>query len=171
MWLPAEGLPNIIKDIKNPVGVELGTAEGYSTQYLLSTISDLTLHGIDPYRSFLDVSGVYVDYDNNGQYDRFIEMTSQFGDRYIHHLKTSDDAIADFADNSLDFIFVDGSHEYEQVLKDLRNYYSKVKIGGIFSGHDWSLEGVQKAVKEFCVEIKQPTIERTTQDVWYWKRS
>jgi len=41
--------------------------------------------------------------------------------------------------DELDFIFIDDDHSYE----DFCNYYPKVKSGGIFHGHDYSLESVK----------------------------
>lgn len=43
---------------------------------------------------------------------------------------------SEIADNSLDLCFLDASHLYEDVKLDIRNYFRKVKIGGVFAGHD-----------------------------------
>jgi len=51
-----------------------------------------------------------------------------------------------------DLIFVDASHEYEDVKKDLNNYYKMLSVHGILAAHDiHSLEypGVNKAWNEF----------------------
>jgi hypothetical protein len=81
----------------------------------------------------------------------------------------SDNIVDQFEDNSLDFIFIDGLHTYEQVLKDCRNYYSKVKNGGLFSGHDYRvIDAVNKAVNEFSSEVNINQIYETQVDVWYW---
>ena len=57
-----------------------------------------------------------------------------------------------FADNSLDFVFIDGSHLYEAVLADINAWLPKVKTGGIIAGHDIDgpeeFNGVRKAVEE-----------------------
>ena len=67
-----------------------------------------------------------------------------------------------------DFIFIDGLHTYEQLTKDCHNYYSKVKTGGIFSGHDYqTIPGVNKAVCEFA-PTKTDNVLTTECDVWYW---
>ena len=63
----------------------------------------------------------------------------------------SNEAYKDLQDESLDFIYIDGCHKYENVLEDLTNFYPKVKNGGFIAGHDWNpyWEGVVKAVREF----------------------
>lgn len=44
---------------------------------------------------------------------------------------------ADFyADESLDFVYIDADHNYEPFKKDLEVWYPKVKKGGVFAGHD-----------------------------------
>jgi hypothetical protein len=58
------------------------------------------------------------------------------------------EAAKNIKDGSLDAIYVDASHVYDDVVADLRAWIPKVKMGGIIAGHDWSLAhfGVVKAV-------------------------
>lgn len=169
-WLPGEGIPALISNIKNPVGIEVGTDRGYTTTYLLDTVKDLTLHGVDPYTGFTDWNGQVVSQDErDGTFRAFMSSLAHYEKKYIHHRKTSDDAASDFDDESVDFIFIDGLHTYEPVYKDLRNYYPKLKKGGLFCGHDYTnvADGVGKAVNEFAAELGVE-IKTTQQDVWYW---
>jgi hypothetical protein len=81
---------------------------------------------------------------------------------------TSDDAVSKFEDESLDFIFVDGLHTYDQVLLDCRNYYPKLKKNGLFCGHDYgTIEEVRRAVDEFAKEVNKE-IQFMRQDNWTW---
>lgn len=41
---------------------------------------------------------------------------------------------------SLDLCFIDGDHGYKGVMKDINNYKSKVKSGGILAGHDYNID-------------------------------
>lgn len=50
----------------------------------------------------------------------------------------SEGAVAQFEDNSLDAVMIDGAHDRENVAFDLRAWYPKVKSGGIIAGHDFS---------------------------------
>jgi len=60
------------------------------------------------------------------------------------------DLVDDYEDESIDFCFIDGSHEYEDVKKDIEAWLPKIKKGGILSGHDYdkSWVGVINAVDE-----------------------
>jgi len=55
----------------------------------------------------------------------------------------------------LDFVYIDGNHDYSFVKKDIEDYYSLLKMGGVLAGHDinnFGFEnGVLKAVMEFAV--------------------
>ena len=174
-WLPGEDLPKALQNIENPVGIELGTDGGTTTLYLLQQMPTLTLHGIDPYLPYVDWGGdVFrwhggLNRDNDSSYAEFMNKVAPYGDRYLHHKKTSDDAASDFEDESMDFIFIDGLHTYDQVLKDCTNYYPKLKKGCLFCGHDYkTIAGVNIAVNEFALIAGINAVNVMKQDVWYW---
>ena len=53
-------------------------------------------------------------------------------------------------DSSLDFCFIDASHDHDNVIADIKAWFPKVKLGGVIAGHDYpEWEGVKKAVDEF----------------------
>ena len=57
-----------------------------------------------------------------------------------------------YPDRSLDFVFIDASHEYEDVKQDILSWYPKIKKGGYIAGHDYTtFDGVQKAVNELII--------------------
>ena len=161
------GLGELIKGMKKPVGVEIGLAEGFTTEFLMESNENLKLYCIDPFENYVDWNGNNLN-DRHRVYEEFLERTKKFGDRVNLIRKFSDDAVADIKDNSLDFIFIDGLHTYDQVTKDMNNYYSKVKKGGIFAGHDYSvISAIHKAVNEFA-DGKKKEVLTTECDVWYW---
>ena len=45
-------------------------------------------------------------------------------------------------DHSLDFVFLDASHEYKDVKDDIEHWLPKVKIGGTLGGDDMNWKGV-----------------------------
>lgn len=54
-----------------------------------------------------------------------------------------------YEDNSLDFVFIDASHDYESVTKDITNWFPKLKHGGLIGGHDYQHPPVNNAVNDF----------------------
>jgi hypothetical protein len=71
-----------------------------------------------------------------------------------HYRCDSAEGASFFEDNSVDFCFIDASHSYENVYKDLNAWYPKIKNQGILAGHDFAdgSGGVGKAVKQFCID-------------------
>ena len=74
-------------------------------------------------------------------------------------------AAGQFDDESVDFLYVDASHTYDGLLRDLFAWYPKVKTGGLIAGDDWCFSdrgelGVRHAVTDFfapslsCVQIE-----------------
>ena len=47
------------------------------------------------------------------------------------------DALKYFQDDSLDFVYLDGNHDFVNVTQDIHYWLKKVKPGGILSGHDY----------------------------------
>lgn len=55
-------------------------------------------------------------------------------------------------DVKADLIYIDGSHEEEDVYQDLLSYWGLVRPGGVLFGDDWSWDGVRLAVQRFARE-------------------
>ena len=54
-----------------------------------------------------------------------------------------------------DFIHIDGyAKNKEQLKRNLKNWYKKVKPGGIFSGHDMQYPKVEQIIRQFAEEKK-----------------
>jgi hypothetical protein len=68
--------------------------------------------------------------------------------------------------DDINFIYIDASHSYDWVYKDLVNSFNKLKSGSIVSGHDYcqhSFIGCFNAVNDFCNDYNQK-IEIITKD-------
>ena len=75
----------------------------------------------------------------------------------IIHRGDSNKILPEFANAYFDWVYIDGNHDYEYVLKDLRSCLSKVKPGGIIAGDDYKWEDkegfpVKRAVHDFIEE-------------------
>jgi predicted O-methyltransferase YrrM len=75
-------------------------------------------------------------------------------------------AVASGVAEPIDFLFIDGGHDYESVRADADVWLPKVRTGGTVALHDWGwAEGVQRVVRESI----QPhaTLEGTLPNL-YW---
>jgi predicted O-methyltransferase YrrM len=61
---------------------------------------------------------------------------------------TSLDASALFEDQSIDFLMLDGDHNYPAVKQDIQAWLPKMKKGGMLSGDDYRWPGVTQSVEE-----------------------
>lgn len=88
-------------------------------------------------------------FEGEETYRRFLANIEPVSDRIEVRRESSLEAAESFDDASCDFVFIDASHEYEDVRDDLVAWYPKVKSGGVLAGHDYHWPGVSRAVKEF----------------------
>ena len=148
--------PNLYSSIvkKFPSGskfVEVGSWKGKSSAYMSVEIANSGKN--------IDFCCIDIWEDGSGPllYETFINNMNPV-ENYYHHLKMpSLEAVKQFEDNSLDFVFIDASHEYEDVKADILAWIPKVKPGGILAGHDYYVNttirlcGVNEAVDE-CLD-------------------
>jgi GT2 family glycosyltransferase len=154
----------------NLVGCELGVCLGFTLRYFLDSTKNIDrVYAIDSYTPYMDHWGQVT----QDMVDRWklgsLEILQIHKDRIQWLYMDSWSAANAIADNELDYIFIDGDHNYAAVARDLRKYYSKVKPGGIFAGHDWNLPTVKAAVEHFRKEWGIDTaIKHVDKNVWFW---
>ncbi len=76
----------------------------------------------------------------------------------------SSEAAKRFKDQSLDFVFIDGDHDYAAARQDILVWREKVKSGGVLAGHDIEHEGVSKALKELLSNVERRGMS------WVWRK-
>jgi len=134
----------------NGVGVEVGVLVGHFSKYILENWNCKTLHSVDPWC----YQAEYVDYSNTSNSKNEIRLTEArahlipFGDRSRIHRMFSKDFADQTPDESIDFVYLDARHDYAAVIDDIVLWYSKVKKGGILSGHDYANNGNPRNVIE-----------------------
>lgn len=122
-------------------GVEVGVCDGRFSDLMLKTIPNLHLTCVDNWR---------------GQWAPAFEKAQKLlGDRAYLYKGRSVDIANTIEDNSLDFVYIDGAHDYTNVRADIEAWTPKVREGGIVSGDDYYLTrhgnlGVIQAVNEYC---------------------
>lgn len=80
----------------------------------------------------------------------FLENTKEYHG-YFHIMpQPSEHSAGFFEDKTIDFVYIDASHDYESVKQDLNLWHPKIKTGGTIGGHDYGWESVKQAVDEFA---------------------
>lgn len=172
-WIAGVGLPSLFEShfgTKKLVGAEIGVCRGETSYTLLEKTNIKKLYLIDAWAAYDD----WIGHISQDTMDRFKDITvrnlSKF-DSKKYEIITSDSlkAAPKIKDNTLDFVFIDADHSYDGVYKDITSFYSKVKVNGIVSGHDFNMGSVNQAVKDYIesnkLEVELSTLEN---DVWYW---
>lgn len=144
--------------------IEIGTYKGRSAAYMAVEIENskkqITLDTIDHYSISNDNSANSTD-----QYETVLRNL----DSVKHIVKAmkmkSADAAELYENNSLDFVYIDASHDYESVKEDILSWYDKVKIGGIIGGDDFGWPGVESAVLEIIHDAQPIGIKNSN---WYY---
>jgi predicted O-methyltransferase YrrM len=171
-WISAPGLCDLVTHLfqqqETIVGLEIGVASGWTMNHFLQNLSNLQLTGIDPYVGYMDGNIKIAQEMLDAQYLAAQDNISDFAPRGKILRGYSQDFVNSFEDKSLDYIFIDGDHSYEGALRDCELFFPKIKSNGIFAGHDWSFDGVRKAVNEFKDKNGSPNIRLVATDVWYW---
>jgi len=154
--------------------VEVGSYKGKSSSFMAVEIANskksIKFDCVDTWLGAPEhqAGGALEDPDvvNDTMYDVFTQNMKLVKDYYTAVRMTSVEAAATYADNSLDFVFIDADHAYESVREDIIAWWPKVKKGGIISGHDYhgGAPGVMFATNELFGFV------RVTANCWWVKK-
>jgi SAM-dependent methyltransferase len=148
---------------ERPVRVlEIGCAAGNNALDILTRLNVSRYVVVDPYEH---AAATYDDYTRG----RLALMRRQATARLRRHAdriewvyQTSSEAVASLS-GPFDYIYVDGVHTHEGVLRDMYDYYPLRADRFVFGGHDVDQPEVTRAFVEFVAarsitnyEIKQP---------------
>lgn len=134
-------LAQLFAELEFTKGAEIGVEKGIYSEILLKANPDLKLFSIDPWKASAYVAGIQgVDYRQK----HFDECYKEAKNRLREYdgctivRKTSLDAAERFKDASLDFVYIDGNHDFVNVTNDINVWQKKVRPGGIVAGHDYA---------------------------------
>lgn len=152
----------------NLIGAEIGVLQGRLSIQLLERLPKLFLHMIDQWDA-----GWSLDWVGTERYlskEKWVKMKLDAENRTQDHSlrrkiiqATSIQAAKPIENGSLDFVFIDGGHCYEDTLLDIQTWAEKVKRDGLIGGHDidhprteqcgW---GVRRAVEHYLSTLEDP---------------
>ena len=115
-------------------GAEIGVCKGKFSRVFFWNVPDLHLHCIDTWKSNPQDPGD-EGLLNESNFNHAWKILQPFNVSFM--MRASMDAVNDFEDESLDFVYIDANHTFDYVMEDIINWSKKVKKGGIVSGHDY----------------------------------
>jgi len=148
--LHRQDFDKLLGDLELNEGCEVGVLEGLHAKSMLDANPNLHLHLVDCYYFYKEMP---PQPRKLGMEDYLVQMRERLtGCNYTEHIMFSMEAINEFEDESLDFVYIDSNHQFDFVMRDIIEWNRKVRIGGIVAGHDYKSQktiGVNQAVNVY----------------------
>jgi hypothetical protein len=174
-------LIRMFRDRGFKVGAEIGVFDGYFSEFMCQTIPNLKLYSIDAWEVYPGYRDHKFESSMRKAEAKARERLDPYGVTIIK--KFSKDAAKDIPDESLDFVYIDGNHEYHSVKEDIEFWAPKVKRYGIVAGDDYYMTragnlGVIQAANEYAAgggfdlqttlwDLDNPVVDNQ-QPAWYF---
>lgn len=160
--------------------VEVGSFMGQSSAIMAYLIEksgkEITFDCVD----LFEISE-FSDHEHEGYINTFGgDMFKAFGvnldiaglSKYINkaYKGTSLDTARLYKDMSVDVVYLDASHKYEDVKDDILAWWPKIKINGYLAGDDFDQKDVARAVKEVFNDYEEGGVFKNY-GTWYAKKT
>jgi hypothetical protein len=149
----------LLKGQKELIGCEVGVHDAANAENILKELDIKKLYLVDPYILYEQCGKLVKKFKGDELKKSSLERLEkwepwvEWKDKTVWIYKTSEEAHKDIPDNSLDFVYIDGNHQYESVIEDIGFWEPKVRDGGLLAGHDYQMKHeVKKAVDEIFGE-------------------
>lgn len=154
--------------------VEVGVDRGEFASCFLSRCWNCQIYiGVDPYEEYGEMQ-----WSRQADFLTAVSVLAKYPRAKLRQQRSTDAALSlSLSESKLysekyDFVYIDGSHRYEDVKSDIEAWWPLVSSKGILAGHDWAMPsgdhaGVQKAVVEFA-EKYDLTVYTTPDDPQSW---
>jgi Methyltransferase domain len=140
------------------VGAWLGKSTSFMAVEILNSGKCIDFDVVDTWGGSNEIT-LYTKEEKETLYKSFLQNMAPVNNIVNPIRMHSVDAAKLYEDKSLDFVFIDAGHEYDEIMSDLNAWYPKVKNEGIIAGHDyfflndsehgWKYPGVRDAVNIF----------------------
>lgn len=146
---------------------EIGIGYGTHAKHILKNTNLDKLYLVDPMKYYpnddfaryvMQTTPTITGNQFDDLYECINDYLADYNTRYTWFRKESTSILeTEIMDKSLDCVFIDGNHEYENVFNDLQFWYRKVKHGGQLLGDDYWMQDVREAVHDFETVINKRT--------------
>lgn len=131
-----DDLTGLYNELGYHEGAEIGVAAGTFSNYICKNNPGVKLHCIDPWEKYPGYNDFRKSYFEPAEKETR-ETLAKYNCNIIK--KYSLDAVKDFKDGQLDFVYIDANHDVRHVIDDIDEWSKKIRPGGMISGHDWAI--------------------------------
>lgn len=164
-------------------GAEVGVYKGETSAYLLRELPGLQLYLIDcwdpgPFKLSRNQFSAMAAQQNRPevfrQWEREARLnTAWAGDRATIIKADFRQAASALVHNTLDFVFLDAAHSYQDTMDQILLYAPRVRSGGLVTGHDYGYprpgyEAVAQAVDRIAGFLRVDLQVDRASYVWHW---
>lgn len=167
--LATELLSELIGVLGLKKGVDIGVRAGRSAEMWLLRNPGIDLHCVDPWVA-------YNKFSQRRQDKYYAAACALLKPTEAKIMKmTSMEALSHFEDESLDFVHVDGNHDFDYCCPDIIYWSRKLRKGGLMMVHDYCVfwwNGVMKAVDAYthCHHIDPWYVTRSKTPTAFWEK-
>lgn len=180
-WFNYSETYDIIVDQINSDGkiVEIGSFLGRSTHYLATSLynagkENVKIYAIDTFEGSSEHVNLKLPKDFSSIFKENLEFFIEKRIVIPCQGRSDDPKILErFEEATIDFIMVDGAHEYEPVMNDIINWWPKLKPEGVMFGDDYELASVEQAVKKSLSTTLAPglSVNSSSEQTWFTSKN
>lgn len=165
-------LSELVNKVSRGIFCEIGCWTGHSTSIIAKRAKELGTRVIvidsfegnegTPLKEFAKENNVERIFRENMK-----ELGFNEGIGTVIIYKDKSDSAHSYVGNFLSFLFIDASHKYGDVKKDLLNYKDKILDGGIICGHDYESDTYdERYINEDYVDGKHHGVIKAVNEVF-----
>ena len=159
--------------------VEIGSFLGRSTHYLATSLynagkDNVKIYSVHTFEGSYEHTNINLPKDFRNVFEKNLDFFIERGMVEVCQGRSdSSEILNKFEDESVDYIMVDGAHEYDAVVDDITNWWPKLKETGAMVGDDYLLNSVAEGVKKGLGELKISNFgaNRGVEQTWYCVKS
>lgn len=147
-------------------GAEIGVAEGNYSEVLLKANPECELLLVDPWEGYSGNPQNKTKSKHDFAFTETVRKTEKYPNAKPT-IGTSMNTVGMIAEQSLDFVYIDGNHLFDYVIQDLVEWSKRVRSGGIVSGDDYYQLDQKRWVGGGVVEAVQAYTNAHRIPIWF----